>query len=182
MSNAPVLYRTDESAPIPGQMPDILDIVYAHWRHSQIDGAIPSWTAFDFSSLHDDILPWCAMVEVKREPYDFIYRYFGSGRMDVQGADYTDKSIRETEPAVFRMKALPEYRSVADGGRPIYVITHWQVSETEDVRYDVLRLPLSDDGKSVDRIFSTTVSDYTFPELAAMFRPDPTNEMAGPSC
>ena len=56
-----------------------------------------------------ELVRQAAVVEVRRNPLDFVYCYWGEGRTAMQGGDYTGMSVREFKPKQIAEKAIIEY-------------------------------------------------------------------------
>ncbi len=98
------------------------------------------------------ILQLGAVLDVLCDPVDFVYRYWGSGKTDLQGFDHTGKSVRAIEPEIFGQKLFNEFSQVVEDKKPALFKTKMEaLSEHYDYYY--LRLPLSSDNQTIDKIF-----------------------------
>lgn len=97
--------------------------------------------------LPSDVIPWCAVVDVIREPRDYVYRFWGTARARFQGHDYTGTSIRCVEPERVSEKIWREYELVVEKAAPVYFVTSGDgKSEPSQTRYHFLRLPFGESG------------------------------------
>lgn len=98
------------------------------------------------------VLPYLILLDVHPDPLDFRYRVAGTRTYDIFGFDLTGRSVRDIGP-----------RSVADGvwaglealtrdGHPQYVQLEFSTADGYARSYRALRLPLGDDGVTVDRV------------------------------
>lgn len=79
--------RTQTERARPEDLSGDFKELYSYWN-SRRDGAFaPAWARFDWTCLPPQLIPRCAVVDVKRNPLDFVYRFWGTRRTSVQGAD-----------------------------------------------------------------------------------------------
>lgn len=135
--------------------------VFAHWR-SVRDGAFArSWARFRLEDLPPKAVPWCSVLDVLENPLDFVVRFWGSARRDLYGHEITGKrlSAGTTNPVsstMFEQNAL-----VVRTRAPKFFRAFARREGGFELEYGFLRMPLSDDGKRVTKIFSISY----YPEL-----------------
>ena len=124
--------------------------VFRYWDRKRGGRAMPSSDDIDFLELRP-WLPGIMLVEVTQgSPRDLIYRVVGERAVRQRGYDPSGMSLRQATHGHSTEDALETYGTVVDRRLPLY---SWdepravagQVSNT-------LALPLSRDGKSVDRV------------------------------
>ena len=104
---------------------------------------MPSWQDWDWMQLPTSAIPWCTVVDVKRDPLSFYYRFWGSSRTNLYGMDYTGKSISEVKPQTIGNKIFKEYAQLIEHKTPQFVITEKFTADASLITYQMLRLPFS---------------------------------------
>lgn len=150
-------------------MPPLMVAVFAHWRAARDGKALPAWTDYHLDALPSEAVPWCAVVDVISDPLDFKYRFFGTKRWEMQGDEFTGRSVREIQPASFAEKAFGELRTVVERKQPIHVATMCLPPHEDPVHFDVLRLPLGDDGEGVRHVVTFTAGGPNFHKVYGIF-------------
>lgn len=147
------MMTTDIRHPRDAVMNDGLTALYAYWDRLRGDSFAPSWRRWDWANVPSRVIPWMAVVDVKRNPYDFIYRFWGTARTTLQGRDFTGQSVRNFGQPDIANKAWAEYVLVSEKKVPIHITTKGVAAASgEAVIYDFIRLPFSDDGVDVHQI------------------------------
>lgn len=146
-------YTTQLLTPVTGEMYEGLNDVFAYWDRLRGRRAMPAWPDFDWMRLPPPVIPWCAVVDVRQDPLDFVYRFWGTARTAFQGHDYTGWSIGDVSPKSVSEKILSEYRMIYEERRPVYFETVFE-EDTSDAtfKYHFLRLPFGQDGERVAQI------------------------------
>ena len=154
--NRSIEYRTEISiATADGIVDDGLRQIFNHWNGLRGDVFAPPWPAFDWSCIPAHLIPHCAVVDVQRDPLDFIYRFWGTGRTAMQGADYTGKSLFTFEPRAIAEKAIAEYRVVLEKKSALRIMTIGLKNfRSERADYEFLRLPFSNDGENIHQVLA----------------------------
>lgn len=131
-----------------------LSPVLEYWRGSHKEGEIgPTWDDFELLDLPSELLPSTLVVDVLEGPRDLRYRYFGSKIAEVFGSDYSSQTMGEL-PAFFTSHSKRSYGWVIDEQTPVLLILEY-VREIASTRLmEILRVPLSNNGKSVTCVVS----------------------------
>ena len=155
-------YDTVQKTPIVGAMTGLLNDVYAYWDELRGAHETPQWRAFNWMRLPPKVIPWCAVADVRENPLDFVYRFWGTARTELQGHDYTGWSIGDVSPASVAAKIVEEYRSIYQSRKPVYFETSY-VSEGKSgvFVYHFLRLPLASAEMPVGHILSAGLYEET---------------------
>jgi len=176
------VYEVDCMQPRLEALQGGLKNVFAHWREIQGEKFAPSWREFNWDYIPTELIPWFAVVDVKYEPLDFIYRFWGSARTRVQDKDYTGKSVRDFQPLSISKKAFNEYQHVVDNKSAIHLRTKGLTNfKNEPFTYDFLRLPFSYDGERVDNIIGVGLYDAEAAARATDFYCEKKIQVAWPS-
>jgi hypothetical protein len=124
--------------------------VFRYWNRKRGSRDMPSSDDIDFLELRP-WLPGIMLVEVTPGfPRDLIYRVVGERAVRQRGYDPSGMSVRQAAHGHSIDDALETYGTVVDRRLPLYCwdeprMVAGQVSNT-------LALPLSRDGKNVDRV------------------------------
>lgn len=115
----------------------------------------PTWRQFDMMKLSPDILPMMTIVDVEPQPLDFVYRFWGTGLVYLINEEHTGRKVTELRPVDRAVIYFAELAMVHETGLP-KAFTHNQrtVDLSMPLATVTLRLPLSEDGGTVDKIVS----------------------------
>ncbi len=148
--------RHPNSEEIGGELGKLFD----YWEALRGDKFAPSWKQFDWECISIKVIPWVAVVDVKLDPRDFIFRFWGTARTDLAGKDYTRCSVTEFSQQQMAEKAFREYAMVFEKREPIFVTTFGtDPNDLKSISYDSLRMPFSNDGKTVQNILNVSLFD-----------------------
>lgn len=138
----------------PEMFPDLklcLDV----WDEARGSRLAPSWNDLGFSAFPDHVIARSILVDIEREPLNFLYRFFGSVFCDIEGYDMTGKSVDDYQPpeaaAITRNRMEAFYKK---GEPELYIMREGEVSAKVggDI-YIGIRLPLSNSGETIDQFF-----------------------------
>lgn len=94
--------------------PQVRDLLF-HWlRLCSAEGHLPSADAFD-TALLGELQPYCWMLEVRRAPWRFRYRYAGVAFIDSVGVDVDGQWYDEARPIAWAANRLRLITTVRDG-------------------------------------------------------------------
>jgi hypothetical protein len=128
-----------------------LAALYGLWRTKVGGRRMPARADFDATEL----APWFGhllLVETIGDGEDFRFRLHGTMLGEMFGFDLTGKTVREAVPFIGE-KARDEYLQVCASGEPL-LVQRGQPFAKQFMLLDKLALPLSDDGRRVDRIMA----------------------------
>ncbi|MDA0997111.1 MAG: PAS domain-containing protein [Proteobacteria bacterium] len=152
------MHQTDHQHPSKVDFGGELGAIYAYWDEIRGGRLAPAWQDFDWLRIPIPAISWCTVVDVRHDPLDFVYRFWGTSRTMLQGKDYTGSSIKEIDQKNTADKAFSEYALVVERREPIYVTTSELVTgEKERISYHFLRLPFSDDGENIHQILGVGI-------------------------
>lgn len=123
----------------------------ALWHAKRGAAAMPSRADFAFT----DFRPWLghlAILETIEGGTDFRYVLYGTRLVEIFGFDLTGLTVRAAA-AQIGLQPLAEYRRVQATGKPDFV-SRMSPANKEYLTMTKLALPLSGDGRTVDRIIS----------------------------
>jgi hypothetical protein len=124
--------------------------LYEFWKERRGTRMAPSRAELDPMAMRY-ILGNLLLVDVLRDPLRFRYRLCGTNIVARAGFDLTGRFVDEHPEPQFRDFALARYRNVVETAAPLHGLRD-EVLDQRTRRYEVLMLPLSSDGASVDMV------------------------------
>jgi len=127
-----------------------------YWNSLRESVFAPSWKQFDLMALDPKSIPQVVVVDVHRDPFDVVVRFWGTAHVNRKGFDKTGSSISGI-PTIRGPRSFAEYRWVVEHKEP------FASRDTVNLRgaigkppfhQTLIRLPLSNDGERVDHIVS----------------------------
>jgi hypothetical protein len=109
-----------------------------------------------------------SLIDVSREPLRLTFRLVGTLFAQRLGADMTGKTFDDIPDPAYRDELKAAYKIIAETGEPS-VAQGERVFDDKPRRFETLRLPLSDNGRSVTMILV----------CALYFGPQPTSPTLG---
>lgn len=141
-------------------IPEILEFI-AYWESLKADAFAPSWKDFDLAAIDPASLPYVVVADVQREPLNFKIRFWGTGHVTRKGADKTGKFLNEA-PDFRGQTAFDEYCWVMNEKEPLAsqdLVNLQEFGGMLPFEQILVRLPLSDDGETVNHIVTLAVWD-----------------------
>lgn len=130
-----------------------------YWNERCGDAFAPSWRDIHLDELDSKTIPYIVVADVKRDPLDFIIRFWGTEHVIRKGFDKTGKSIQEKPN--FRGKVVwNEYLWVVENKQPLAskgIVNLNDFGEMVPFEQSLVRFPLTDDGINVHQIISVAV-------------------------
>lgn len=126
--------------------------VFELWEKLRGNRFAPAWREFDFLCLPPDEIAHIRVVDVRDDPFDLVYRFWGTGLVAILGSERTGKSLLDvSSPRV--ADAVAEYRQVIEARAPYAFIYDAKTTrQTLPLFAPAIRLPFSDDGKTVTQV------------------------------
>ena len=129
-----------------------------YWQAQKKNYFAPSWENFDLIALPTEIIPFVTVVDVINGAVDFVYRYWGTGHVKAKGMERTGARVTD-HPQGRDKELISEYKLVFEEQRPIAFARKLVLPDGKlPLNQTSLRMPLTQDGKDVDKIIS--VSDW----------------------
>lgn len=156
---------------LPIDFPDFteIDAVAQYWLTVKGDRIAPKWADIDLLTLPTTLLPRICVVDVKQDPLDFIYRFWGTDITNMHKYDLTGKSITELTPASYADCLMEQYRYVQEKAAPAGYLTEIPLDAGFYTYYAVVRLPLSSNGDVIDGVISAEEYGEQEGELKNLF-------------
>lgn len=134
--------------------------VYDYWHRLRGGRPAPTWSEFDLWNLPADAIRYTHVVDVREDPFDLVYRFWGTGMTDVLQFERTGKSLLSTSMGYLnearRQQVLADYREVIETRRPLPFLWNAATARESTRRLIVpsLRLPFCADGERVTQILT----------------------------
>ena len=126
---------------------------YRYWDSKRRGRRLPSRGDLDPLEMRP-WLPGIILVDVVRFPDQLIYRVVGTRSVAMRHSEVTGRPVQEGHHGAKLPHVLENYRLVIEEQKLVYDWDGTVSGEGFDVWTEVLLLPLSADGKSVDRVIS----------------------------
>ncbi|MEQ8228096.1 MAG: hypothetical protein RIA64_08420 [Rhodospirillales bacterium] len=134
------------------ELTEPLTSVLNYWRGLGGEELACSWPQFNLVDLPPQVLPTTLVVDVFDDMSKNRFRYWGSKMTEIHGADMTGRSPYDMSPRDFA-EDLRNQHSEIRTERTASADTLGFIHERGfDHMHTVLRMPLSNDGHSVDHI------------------------------
>lgn len=129
-----------------------LILLHELWRGKCREGRLPARRDFDPPEMKE-VLGAIFLTEYVPAQDDFRYTLIGTEIVKWVGVDNTGRFVGE----LFGDHGRSFYRLVRTARKParIHGTVHWR--DKRHVRFELLALPLADDGETVDRVIGATV-------------------------
>lgn len=143
-----------------GHAAEVLDIrnqqlrdLYTYWQKMRGDSRIPPRSAFDPIQV-PRLLPNLILLDVEPDSGRLIVRVLGTRVATVYGRDYTGQYLDEIYFGSNAASVLEDYGTCARDGIPVLGERNFRNVRDVVYRMERLILPLSDDGKEVNKLIS----------------------------
>jgi hypothetical protein len=129
-------------------------IIYEKWESLRGGKFAPTWTDIDLPKLLSNIISFIRVIDVSHSPFDLTYRFWGTGLVRALNSERTGKSLTKL-PAGQAEQVMTDYKSLIEEKAPQVLIYHTENPKVFAPRYaPSVRLPLSDDGETVNKIIA----------------------------
>ena len=126
-------------------------LLYGYWQRKLQGRRMPARSDIDPLDLKS-VLPNLILLDVQPKPLDFRYRVAGTRTYDIFGFDLTGRSVRDIGPSPVADGVWASLEALTRDGYPQHVHLEFATPKGYARSYRVLRLPLGDDGVTVDRV------------------------------
>ena len=159
-----VRWDVEVVAPDAIDLPTPLAEVYGYWDRLRQDRWAPRWSEFALTGLSSPVIPFTLVVDVRHDPLDFVYRFWGTANTTFIGYDCTGLSVRDNPR--FSDKVFDECRQVYDSRKPLVFRSRLARADGSMARdYLRLRAPLSEDGETMTHMVSVLAASEKLTEV-----------------
>lgn len=141
------------------QLPANFQAVYDLWFGLPKSPKLPLASGFSLEFVAPKLLPWSVLVDVEKDPLDFRFRFWGTERANLIGKEMTGKLISDIAQETMREGNREEYEDVYRRGKAVLCHTPIVMHSGREAYRVSIRLPFSNDGEEVSRIFSAVDPD-----------------------
>lgn len=128
---------------------------YQYWADLKGLRWAPNWRDWQWMDLPSHIIPYFIVVDVSHAPLDFTYRFWGSAYAAMHSIEMTNKSVRDIRSPVTAKAAFEQYKEIVDSKQAMSTLDTIQAGPHDIIHTQTtLRMPMSDDGVSVDKIIT----------------------------
>jgi len=132
----------------------VMKVCLDYWQNLKGTQRAPTWRKFCIMDLPVKVIPFVTIVDVKREPLAFVYRFWGTGHLEAKRVERTGQTLLADERGSGDA-ALDDYIMMADSWSPQAFKRNIRLPEPRlPITQLSLRLPLSSTGEQVDQILS----------------------------
>ncbi|MBO6521863.1 MAG: PAS domain-containing protein [Rhodospirillales bacterium] len=160
MDSAPKPLTMRRLAPDESPVPEHHEML-AYWRELKGERMAPTWAEFDLSMIDPKVLPWTAVVDISADRKDIRYRFWGTQLTVVRGEDFTNRPVSEIPPVELGEFIHASYVATAESKEPGLDIEQYVAQSGRTGSKAVLRLPLSDDGETVNKVVACMIYDIS---------------------
>lgn len=125
--------------------------IYAYWKGKRGDRRMPRRADIEPYEI-TRYLPGILLVDVKREPQEFVYRLVGTREVEARGYDPTGRRVGDAFFGKSSDDVLENYRRVVASGAFLYDLDKFTSPGGRFVQDESLFLPLSTTDASVGQI------------------------------
>lgn len=156
--NAPPGHLDVNSREVPFESldDDHFRTVLTYWSDVRGDRLAPAWGEFDLLGLPSNIIPSMTVVDlIHGDEPNFRYRFWGTRQAAFKARDYTGLTVRDLRPDGVALAVIDQYKAVLRARAPL-VFRHNVQSAKKGIPLEqtTIRLPLSDDGETVNKFAS----------------------------
>lgn len=137
-------------------LPDDLDEVLSYWSHACRGAFAPAWRDFRLVDLSNRVLPWAIITDIERDEGGAVsqmrYRYWGTEWTRLYHQEMTGKAIDAFRYPELAESFKDQYLEVIQRREPVSFTTSYPTPSDVRADFTILRLPLSDDGETVNKV------------------------------
>jgi hypothetical protein len=137
--------------------------LFDYWRACAASRGMPSRSHINPAEI-PALLPGISILDAGKSPDEIIYRLAGTRLRDIFGQEVTGKSVFDLEFGEKRNYWLAVYRKVIEERVPMQGAIKGPVADRDHVVLFWMRLPLSDDDSTVNKVLC---HDVTLPVSVA---------------
>lgn len=137
--------------------------LFDYWRACARGRSLPARASISPAAI-PSLLPGISILDAGKNPKDIIYRLAGTRLRDIFGQEVTGRSVFDLEFGEKRDYWLTVFRKVIEERVPMQGAIKGPVVDRDHVVLFWLRLPLSNDGQTINKILC---HDVTLPVSVA---------------
>jgi hypothetical protein len=122
----------------------------AYWNDVRGEDWAPSWKDVSLLDFAPNVIPLISVTDITPEPLSSIYRFWGTKLTEIHGGDYSGKPPNLVPPKQLGLANTGGCGRLVGERKPHLEIKEFRNQRGLMGRAMVLRLPLSDDGETVN--------------------------------
>jgi hypothetical protein len=126
---------------------------YRYWDSKRQGREMPARSDLDPIEMRT-WLPGIILVDVLSYPDQMIYRLVGTHSVDIRGSEVTGLRVQDGNHGSKLPHVMENYRLVIEEKKLVYDWDGTSIRGDYDIATEVLLLPLSSNGRAVDRVIS----------------------------
>ncbi|WP_020592551.1 PAS domain-containing protein [Kiloniella laminariae] len=140
----------------------------AYWNKQAPPGSLPGRKDIDPLDI-PQLLPYCELIDVEREPLDFIYRLLGTKIDHITRGKYTGLRVSEIPDQCAPSMIFDLYSQVVSSRKPVRAVLPYVGEKIKIKEVECLVLPLASNGQDVDMLLGgVALSDQEARLLAGL--------------
>jgi hypothetical protein len=136
---------------------DRIRALHRYWLSKCRDGLLPTRRAIDPTEIRA-LLPYLILGEIDAAPFAIRFRLVGTAIVKMHKDDFTGRSY-ETVTSLAGSGLVHSYRRATERGAPVFGHSGLDAGDQTWIGFDYAVLPLSDDGRTVDKCLAIEVPD-----------------------
>ncbi|MBT6095296.1 MAG: PAS domain-containing protein [Rhodospirillaceae bacterium] len=138
-------------------LPDELRDLLFYWHEIRHERLAPAWQDFDMMKIPAQHLPLTMVKDVEKEPHAYRYRFYGTGFVRLNSKDLTGKTTDDIAMPTFAQALRVSLDDFVKQDEPRFYEVKFLHRYHDHVGQHLFRLPLSDDGATINRVVAIAV-------------------------
>ena len=135
-------------------------VCYEYWQSLKGERVAPAWRAWDWFRLPLEVIPYILVVDVGYDPLSFTYRFWGTANVAMHSIDLTGKTTDAIRTPSTARHTFDQYKEAVESAEAIGSAYTIQAGASGPPYVQTsLRMPFSDDGKTIHQI--ATYADWS---------------------
>lgn len=122
----------------------------AYWNAKRGDRFAPTWKDISLIEFEPRVIPLISVTDITEKPLRSTYRYWGSGLTTAFAGDFTGRSVADVPPKSLGVNGQSGCGRILRDRAPHVQVREYRNARDLRGRAIILRLPLSDDGETVN--------------------------------
>jgi len=156
------------AGPDEAQAPRIREL-HRYWLSKCRNGAPPPRSAIDPAEIRA-LLPHLILTEIGTGPFDIRYRLVGTAVAKAHKSDFTGRS-HDAVTSLVGAGIETSYRRAMERAAPVFGRSGLDAGDGTWIGFEYAILPLSEDGRTVDKCLAMECPDEPEPPLATQAGP-----------
>ena len=128
--------------------------IFDQWNELRGNCFAPNYADFELNDLDNEILPYCAVVDVLPDGLNFKYRFWGTALVEITNLEMTGKYAQDLKPKSLAEAGVKAYADVLELRTATVTTILMQQVYGVTAKTISLRLPMSSNQTDIDFIFS----------------------------